>query len=166
MSIKLEPVMRLVIDGRDLGVFTEQELLNLRDNIDRLFGLDRLLSREGFEVHTTVEAFSHVTGVNWVALKGRAKTEPILFHRQMAMEIVRQVCPQASLAAIGRAFGDREAGTVLYNQKAIDDRCKSNAKDRADFERIRAAVIEHVQRHASAQTKVINISGTNAKAAV
>lgn len=158
MSIKIDPVLRLSFDGRDLGIFTEAELLKLRDQIDQLFGLDRLLSH-GFEARNIIEAFCQITGITWAGLKGRTKSEPLLFHRQMCMEIVRQLSPQTTEGAIGTAFGNRDHSAIHYNRAAVEARCNNSVAERNQFERLRQAVVDHIQKQnaISAENKVVNL---------
>lgn len=152
--IEIEPVLRLNFEGRDLGIFTEQQLLKLRDEIDKVFGLDKLIGTEGFDVFTVMEAYCVISGATLYGLRGRTKTEPLLFYRQMAMEFVREFSG-ASQAAIGRAFGGREPSAVHHNAVAVKARIETSAKDRAEFGRLRLALADHLNKQRA--EKVIEI---------
>jgi chromosomal replication initiator protein len=58
-------------------------------------------------------------------LKGKKRTAAIVFPRQLAMYIAREIT-EYSTTEIGQAFGGRDHTTVMYSYKMIEEQIRSN----------------------------------------
>jgi chromosomal replication initiator protein len=58
-------------------------------------------------------------------LKGKKKTQNIVFPRQMAMYIAREIT-EFSTTELGQSFGGRDHTTVMHSCKIIEDRIRSD----------------------------------------
>ncbi len=67
----------------------------------------------GLTMMEVVEAVARASGLDCKDLLGRRRTRPLARARHLAMYLVREMCPGASLPAIGYLL-DRDHTTVLH----------------------------------------------------
>lgn len=137
---KIDPVYRLNFHGRELGTFTQAELLKLRNEIDRLFGLEHLVRAELFEIENILDAFCQASGRSRASLIGRGRPEALVFSRNAAISIISELCPTAALDSIGRSL-KRCGSLVIHSRQSLRDRTETDPQARAEYQRLRAATI-------------------------
>jgi chromosomal replication initiator protein len=74
---------------------------------------DLLASGEGVTIEGIQQEVCRYSGISMAELKGDRRTKRVVVPRQVAMYLARELT-DASLPAIGRAFGGRDHTTVIY----------------------------------------------------
>ena len=121
---------------------------NVRDLVsalDKLFAYTKLMNQPislenaqrilldffcpGKQANISIEQVQKVVGdfyqLSYIDLKGKKKTKNIVFPRQIAMYIARDLTDY-SLTEIGEAFGGRDHATVIYSCDKIENQLRTN----------------------------------------
>jgi chromosomal replication initiator protein len=75
-------------------------------------------------------------------LKGKKRTATIVFPRQLAMYIAREIT-EYSTTEIGQAFGGRDHTTVMYSCQKIEEQIRSNPALDATIESLKRTIKEY-----------------------
>ncbi|GHU62271.1 chromosomal replication initiator protein DnaA [Spirochaetia bacterium] len=75
-------------------------------------------------------------------LKGRKRTQSIVFPRQLAMYIAR-VLTEYSTIEIGQSFGGRDHSTVIHSCEKIEDRIRADPKVDSEIQNIIRTIKTH-----------------------
>jgi chromosomal replication initiator protein len=80
---------------------------------------DLLASGEGVTIESIQQEVCRYSGISMAELKGDRRTKRVVVPRQVAMYLARELT-DASLPAIGRAFGGRDHTTVIYAVQKVE----------------------------------------------
>jgi chromosomal replication initiator protein len=75
-------------------------------------------------------------------LKGKKRTQNIVFPRQLSMYIAREIT-EYSTTEIGQAFGGRDHTTVMHSCQKIEDRIRSDPTLEATIESLKRQIREY-----------------------
>jgi chromosomal replication initiator protein len=92
-----------------------------------------------------VEAVCRRTGTVASDLRGRSRNRAVAYARHLAMYLMKEDA-RATVAEIGRAFGNRDHSTVLAAIARIDNDRRNYADTTADLREIRAALAPGANR--------------------
>lgn len=84
-------------------------------------------------------------------LSARARPESIVWPRQIAMFLCREMT-ECSLKDIGRAFGNRDHGTVLHACHRVCDRMETEIEIRELVNRLRGVIAQAFMRQTNLET--------------
>ncbi len=77
-------------------------------------------------------------GYSQAALSSRAKHAQLVLARHTAMWLCRVLVPNCSFSALGRAFGNRDHGTVLWGCQSIGERIATDDRFAGEIDQLRA----------------------------
>lgn len=121
-------------------MYLEQKVADLRQRVEWLETILRTRCRDvplfSCDVKRMVADFYHVKIEDF---DNKHRTAKLAWARQVAMTLCYQMC-RLSLGEVGREFGMRDHGTVLHAVKHVKDRCETDAKVRAEVQRIKEAL--------------------------
>ena len=69
-------------------------------------------------------------------LRGRSRQRQVVYPRQMAMYLCKQLIPSLSLSDVGEAFGGKDHTTVLYACDKMSQQVKKNSEIRGILEQL------------------------------
>jgi chromosomal replication initiator protein len=75
-------------------------------------------------------------------LKGKKRTQSVVFPRQLAMYIVREIT-EYTTTEIGQAFGDRDHSTVMHACQKIEERIRSDPAMDTTIENLKRKIKEY-----------------------
>lgn len=155
-AFKIETAFHIWMGERDLGVFSEKDLLSFHREVSALMGLQA--DFRGASVEQFLKVFCVAAGTSLFALRGRTKTEPLNFRRQAAIALACEFCPGTALEVVGMKF-NREAALVTYSRQALAERIANNDKERLEFLRLRQACVEMLatQPEESQNAKIVSL---------
>jgi chromosomal replication initiator protein len=75
-------------------------------------------------------------------LKGKKRTQKVVFPRQLAMYITREIT-EYSTTEIGQDFGGRDHTTVMYSCQKIEERIRSDPTMESTIENLKRLIKEY-----------------------
>lgn len=141
-SVKIQPLYKLSLQGRDLGLFTIQELAALQHRLSLLLK-PRIRNDRMNPVKTFVADYASQADVTLAELTSALRTDRICLFRSIAMVLALELIPDATLEEVGAAF-NRDHTTVINARNSLADRLSTNRNDKALFEDLRARMIKHL----------------------
>lgn len=98
-----------------------------------------LIGREKIKPITTEQvqrAVAEHFDVRIADLRGRSRQRQVVYPRQMAMYLCKQLIPSLSLSDVGEAFGGKDHTTVLYACDKMSQQVKKNGEIRSILEQL------------------------------
>jgi chromosomal replication initiator protein len=98
-----------------------------------------LIGREKIKPITTEQvqrAVAEHFDVRIADLRGRSRQRQVVYPRQMAMYLCKQLIPSLSLSDVGEAFGGKDHTTVLYACDKMSKQVKKNTEIRGILEQL------------------------------